>query len=61
MTNHSQKILSFIKKEEVVTSQEIAKLLEVSWNTADSWLKELLIENKVRRIKKGGANLWLPK
>ncbi|HLC53764.1 MAG TPA: FaeA/PapI family transcriptional regulator [Candidatus Nanoarchaeia archaeon] len=61
MINHSKKILIFIKKEEVVTSQEIAKLLEVSWNTADSWLKELLIEGKIRRIKKGGANLWLPK
>ncbi|MEK6928660.1 MAG: FaeA/PapI family transcriptional regulator [Nanoarchaeota archaeon] len=61
MTYHNQQILRFIKKEKVVTSQEIARLLKISWNTADSWLKELLIDGKLKRIKKGGVNLWMPK
>lgn len=59
MNIHRDKILDYIKKNEVVTSSEIAKLLKVSWNTADSCLKELLIKGKVRRIKKDGVNLWL--
>jgi predicted HTH transcriptional regulator len=62
MSSHNDKILGFIKKNKVVTSYEVAGFLEVSWNTADSWLKELLIEKKVERIKKkGGLNLWLLK
>lgn len=61
MNIHNQKILDYIKKNEVVTSSEIAKFLKISWNTADSYLKELLIEGKVRRIKKEGVNLWMKK
>ena len=62
MNIHSNKILGFIKKNKVVTSYEVAEFLKISWNTADSWLKELLIEGKVERIKKkGGLNLWLLK
>ena len=61
MNIHNDKILDYIKKSEVVTSSEIAKLLKISWNTADSYLKELLIEGKVRRIKKEGVNLWMKK
>ena len=61
MNVHNDKILDYIKKSEVVTSSEIAKLLKISWNTADSYLKELLIEGKVRRIKKDGVNLWMKK
>ena len=61
MDIHSKKILDQIEKEKVVTSSEIAKLLKISWNTADSYLKELLIEGKIIRIKKEGVNLWLKK
>lgn len=61
MNIHNQKIVEYIKKQEVVTSSEIAKFLKISWNTADSYLKELLIEGKVRRIKKEGVNLWMKK
>ena len=64
MTNHSSyiKILSYIKKEKVVTTGEVAGFLDVSWNSADSWLKDLVIEGKIERIKKnGGLNLWLKK
>jgi Mn-dependent DtxR family transcriptional regulator len=61
MKVHNKDILNFIKKQRVVTSSEIAKHLKVSWNTADSYLKELLIEGKVERIKKEGVNLWVVK
>ena len=60
MNSHSSKILGFIKKNKVVTSYEVAEFLKISWNTADSWLKELLINGKIERIKnKGGLKLWM--
>ncbi|MBU0466854.1 MAG: hypothetical protein KJ718_02340 [Nanoarchaeota archaeon] len=61
MISHREKILGFVRKERIVTSFEVAKFLKVSWNTADSYLKELLIERKVERIKKKGTTLWLKK
>ncbi len=59
MNTHSKKILGFIKKERVVTSSEVAKFLKVSWNTADKYLLELVLDGKVERIKKLGVNLWM--
>jgi len=59
MRSHSSKILKYIREEEIVTSSEIAKFLGVSWNTADSHLKELLIEGKLKRKKKEGVTLWM--
>ncbi len=59
MIRHNEKILAFIKKNRVVMSSEIAELLGISWNTADSWLKDLALEGKIERIKKGGINLWM--
>ena len=61
MNIHKNKLIEFITKSRVVTSSEVAKFLKVSWNTADSYLKELLIEGKVTRIKKKGVNLWMKK
>lgn len=61
MNVHNKKILSIIEKEKVVTSSEIAKMLGVSWNTAERYLVELLIEGKIERKKKEGVNLWLKK
>ena len=61
MKIHRSKLLDFIDSNRVVTGSEIAKFLKVSWNTADSYLKELLIENKIVRIKKKGVNLWMKK
>jgi len=61
MNVHNKKILDYIEEKRVVTSSEIAKFLKVSWNTADSYLKEILIEGKIERIKKEGVNLWLKK
>ena len=56
-----KEILDYIKKERVATSSEIAKLLKVSWNTAERYLMELLVETRIERIKKEGVNIWLLK
>lgn len=61
MNIHSKKILDLIKKEKIVTSSEVAKFLNISWNTADKYLLELVIDGKVERIKKVGVNLWILK
>jgi predicted HTH transcriptional regulator len=60
MNVHS-KIFEVIKKEKVVTSSEIAKSLILSWNTAEKYLLELVIEGKILKIKKLGVNLWVLK
>lgn len=59
MNIHNKKIIDYLTKEKVVTSSEIAKFLHISWNTADKYLTELLLEKKVIRIKKEGVNLWI--
>jgi len=61
MRSHNQKIIDLVKKEKVVTSSEVARFLKVSWNTADSYLKELLIDGRIIRVKKEGTTLWLKK
>ena len=57
----SKKIMTYLGKERVITSSEVAKLLKVSWNTAEKYLLELVIEGKIIKIKKLGVNLWLKK
>ena len=59
--NIHKKILDLIKKEKVVTSSEVADKLGVSWNTAEKYLLELVIEGKIEKIKKSGVNLWILK
>lgn len=59
MNLHSKKILEIITRDKIVTTSDIANELKISWNTADSYLKELLIERKLERIKKRGVTLWL--
>ena len=61
MNTHNKGILELIKKEKVVTSNEIAEKIGVSWNTAEKYLLELLIGGKIERIKKTGVNLWILK
>jgi len=57
----SDKIIELIKKEEIVTSSEVAKFLKVSWNTAEKGLLELALDGKIRRKKKEGTTLWMLK
>ncbi len=56
-----KKIKEVIKKERIVTSSEIAKKFEVSWNTAEKYLLELAVEGDIEKIKKLGVNLWVLK
>ena len=56
-----KKILTYLGKEKVVTSSELAKHLGVSWNTAQNYLLRLLVEKEIIEIKKEGVNLWLKK
>jgi Mn-dependent DtxR family transcriptional regulator len=61
MNTHNEEILGLVKKEKVVTSNEVAEKLEVSWNTAEKYLLELALDGKIDRIKKVGVNLWVLK
>ena len=59
MNSHSKKIVDLVRKERIVTSSEVAKNIGVSWNTAEKYLLELVIEGKIEKIKKLGVNLWI--
>ncbi|MGC9309933.1 MAG: winged helix-turn-helix transcriptional regulator [Candidatus Nanoarchaeia archaeon] len=61
MNIHKDKILKIIKQERIVTSSEVAEKLNVSWNTAEKYLLELVIDGKIEKIKKMGVNLWVLK
>jgi Mn-dependent DtxR family transcriptional regulator len=52
-------ILKLLREKRVITSSELAKFLKVSWNTAEKYLLELVIEGHIIKIKKEGVNLWL--
>lgn len=56
-----KKVMQLVIEKRIVTSSEIAKIMKISWNTADSYLKELLIEGKVERMIKDGVTLWIKK
>jgi predicted HTH transcriptional regulator len=57
-----KKILRIIDEEgRVSTTSEIAEKLHISWNTAEKYLLELALENKLTRLKKAGTNLWILK
>ena len=55
MSIHKEKIIKRIKKEKIVTSSEIANHLNISWNTAEKYLLELVIDGKIDKIKKVGV------
>lgn len=59
--NIHKEIQEVIKKERVVTSSEVAEKFKISWNTAEKYLLELVIEGKIQKIKKLGVNLWIIK
>lgn len=54
-------IYKLFNYEKVLTTNEVSKKLNIVWNTADSYLKDLVIEGKLERIKKEGVNLWMIK
>lgn len=55
--NIYRKILDFAKKDGVITTAEISKHFDVSWNTAEKYLLEMALDGKLNRIKKAGVNL----
>ncbi|MBS3093124.1 winged helix-turn-helix transcriptional regulator [Candidatus Pacearchaeota archaeon] len=55
------RILKYLDEKRVITSSELAKVISVSWNTAEKYLLELAVEQKVIKIKKEGVNLWMLK
>jgi Mn-dependent DtxR family transcriptional regulator len=59
MKVHNSAILKLLEREGVITSSEVAETFNISWNTAEKYMLELVIDNKVRRIKKKGVTLWL--
>jgi len=59
--NLKHNIRDFAKKDSVITTAEIANEFEISWNTAEKYLLELTLDNKFKRVKKTGVNLWILK
>ncbi len=59
--NLKARILKFAKKDGVITTAEIASEFKVSWNTAEKYLLEMALDNRLKRVKKAGANLWVLK
>ena len=59
--HHQKRILNFIKENKAITSSELAKVLQISWNTADRYLMQLSIDGKVEQLKKTGVNIWILK
>jgi len=60
--SQKEKILEFLKKQDwPVTTEEIAKALGVSWQTAQMNLLKLLAEGKVKYKKVGRQNQWMIK
>jgi Mn-dependent DtxR family transcriptional regulator len=56
-----EKTLKLLREKKVITSSELAKFLGISWNTAQSYLMELALDEDIIRIKKEGVNLWILK
>lgn len=61
MNINNENIIQLIKKKIIVTSSEVAEDFGVSWNTAEKYLMELLIDGKINRMKKTGVTLWMMK
>jgi len=63
MKKHSIKgrILEFLRENKVATSAELARFLNVSWNTAERYLLELALEGRIERIKKDKITIWMKK
>jgi len=59
--NLKNKIQDFAKIDGVITTAETAKKFQISWNTSEKYLLEMTLDNKFKRIKKAGVNLWVLK
>ncbi len=59
--SNSKSIHKFVKETKIVTTSEVSKKFNLSWNTAEKRLLELALEGKIEKIKKLGVNLWIIK
>lgn len=59
--HNKKKILNFLKEKEVITSSELAQYLQVSWNTAEKYLMQLIIDGEIKKFEKKGVNIWILK
>jgi len=55
----SELTYALFEKEKIFTTSEVAKSLNINIGTADRALMELLIKDRIMRIKKVGVTLWL--
>lgn len=54
-----KKIIEFLSKQEwPVTSEDVAKSVGISWNTAQVHLLKLMSEDKVKFRRVGRQNQW---
>lgn len=63
MEEIQKKIVEFLEKQEwPVTTEEVAKELKISWNTAQVHLLKLINQGKIKYKKVGRQNqFWLVK
>ena len=62
MSQLKKKILEYLKEQDwPVTTEQVAKALNVSWQTAQMNLLKLLAEGKVKYKKVGRQNQWATK
>jgi len=55
----AKKMLEYLEKQDwPSTSEDVAKGVGISWNTAQIWLLRLSTENKVKFRKVGRQNQW---
>lgn len=53
------KIIEFLRKQDwPVTTEEIAKAVGVSWNTAQVYLWKMVAQGKLKNKKVGRQNQW---
>ena len=55
------RILKLFEKDKLLITSDVAKIFDVTPTTAQRALTELVIQDKVERIKKEGVTIWLKK
>ena len=55
------RILKLFEKDKLLITSDVAKIFDVTLTTAQRALTELVLQDKVERIKKDCVNLWLKK
>lgn len=60
MNNLDEQILYFLKNQKwPITTKDIAKVVNITWNTAEKHLLKLYAYRRIRHKRIGGRNLWM--